>query len=110
MTVYICNNCQTSFDDPETEEGGFVHAFGYCAEHRPICPQCGSADLAPARACPDCGGEMRPGDILCRPCRRRLRGRIKAFFGPFSPAALEQAERWLDGVPIGDCKNWEVDL
>ncbi len=89
----ICMECQTVFQ------------ADYC---KPLeCPECESPEVQPAEPCPKCGGAMRPGDLLCRPCRKALLVRITKLFDALTCAEEAQFDEWMDGDSIADRRRWE---
>lgn len=89
----ICMECQTVF------------RAEFCKSLE--CPACESPEVEPAEDCPKCGGAMRPGDRLCRSCRKALLARVTDFFDTLTYEEETQFDEWMDGNSITDRRHWE---
>jgi hypothetical protein len=47
------------------------------------------------------------GDILCKPCRERLKRKFIAFADELTAPEEEQLDEWLDGVSVTERKRWQ---
>ena len=68
--MYICMNCQTMFDSPDSVEDFTSEFWGASVRHyASVCPNCGSDDFEEMDKCVVCGEWINPGEELCENCR-----------------------------------------
>ena len=67
--MYICNNCGTVFETPDTHEEQHPYGMTSATEHWYVCPYCADTDFSEAKKCERCGeyvAELEDG--LCDVC------------------------------------------
>lgn len=70
MALYICQKCETIFDNPARRR----YDDGALRESWDVCPTCGSEDFEAAARCRGCGEDMAPDRLIagkyCENCVR----------------------------------------
>ena len=106
MINYICNHCNTPFDEPQiinyTENLGEFQMP--VSEER--CPICGCDSFTAAEECPKCEGAKPLPETLCKKCRKSLKERFIAFADELTAEEEEQLDDWLDGDIVENRRNW----
>lgn len=105
--MFVCDICNVTFSEPiavkETNGDG---------EHRweeiiLCCPICMESHYSTIDECPVCDEWKMSGDILCKPCRERLKRKFIAFADELTAPEEEQLDEWLDGVSVTERKRWQ---
>lgn len=68
--MYICENCQQTFDSPNETEDFTSECWGTPVRHMTcVCPYCGSGEFEEMDRCEMCGEYINPGEEICENCR-----------------------------------------
>lgn len=100
---FHCAICDTYFDQPlelvhqDPRPDGLAETF-----REELCPICCQPYIELGDTCPQCGGDMPKGDLLCPECRKGLLPRLLAFADSLTLAEAGQVDDWLDGRSITD--------
>ena len=107
--IYRCDDCGEVFNYPSAVKNGFSHPFGDEIFTEDGCPFCGSLELTSVVYC-DCGIHLKPKSAhLCKPCRIKLLGKVRSFFGTLTIEEEAQFDDWMDGNSITDRDFWTAD-
>lgn len=53
--MYLCNNCENTFSEPEVEYNYHPYGMGEAREEWYVCPYCHDTDYGEAEECERCG-------------------------------------------------------
>lgn len=70
--MFKCKDCGCEFEEPRSYRE--YHGLDYGYETLWECPNCGSGDYNPSRACPICGEEHFSDDPFCEWCLSDAKG------------------------------------
>jgi len=106
MIHYICDHCDTPFDEPvvvahREDLGEFTREY-----FDGVCPICGCDSFSDADICPKCGDAKLTKEILCKRCRDELKQRFTDFADTLTAEEEQQLDDWLDGDTITNRRNW----
>ena len=97
-----CKLCNAYFDAPLIRKERDNTVFKGYQSRVELCPVCGLPYIEDAAVCPKCKGYMPNGEILCKSCRKILKGKLLDFLDCLSTVEQEQLDLWLDGRSISD--------
>ena len=68
--MLICEECNTTFDNPKIINEYHPYGMGYAAERWAVCPHCESTSIAEALLCKNCENYFTElvEDDLCEGC------------------------------------------
>lgn len=73
--MYICEECESVFEEPKIIEEHHPYGMGYATEEWAVCPHCESTDYTEAKRCKRCGEYFAElDDGLCDICYDDMRG------------------------------------
>jgi len=106
MIHYICDHCDTPFDEPvvvahRENLGEFTREY-----FDGVCPICGCDSFSDADLCPKCGEAKMATEILCKRCRDEFIKRIDDKFSDCTAEEEELFDELMDGDTITNRRNW----
>lgn len=106
--MYICDACDTVFEEPVRKQE-YSEEYGDSTAY--YCPRCGTELGNPyeyvAGECPSCHGAKNAQDPVCRKCKLRIRGLLRLFVSDFNRAEREYLADLLDGEALDNIAKGE---
>lgn len=103
---YICDICDTRFDEPVRRRASCVILGQRLAYEEEFCPVCESPRFEKADRC-TCNNTKLEEETMCRECRQEFARKVCRFFDALSPEELEQFDAWMDGESIENRRKWK---
>jgi hypothetical protein len=104
--MFVCDICDVTFSEPIAVKEMNGDGENRWEEITLCCPVCLESRYSAINDCPVCDAWKLSKDILCKPCRAKLRDRFIAFADELTAEEEEQLDEWLDGVSITERKRW----
>lgn len=101
--MYICDECDTVFEEPIRKQE-YSEEYGDSTAY--YCPHCGSEEYT-ADECPSCHGAKNAQDPVCHKCKLRVRGLLRLFVSDFNQPEREYLADLLDGEALDNIAKGE---
>lgn len=95
--MYICDECDTVFEDPARKQ---EYSEEYGDSTACYCPHCGSEEVYTVDECPACHSLKNRDDRLCHKCGQRVRGLLRLFLRDFTRDEREYLADIIEGCDL----------